>query len=126
MRYLTLIILITLATGCTSVEIQQARPITKGQIFVEEFTGAAGGIVTNVIEIEFQKKGLLTTQNEAKYILSGDSNFPGWTDGIAFELKDKSGNLYFRGNATSGGFLLLREVSKDVAKEICKKFKKSH
>lgn len=97
-----------------------------GQIFVEKFTGPAGEIVTNALEMEFQKKGILTTQDQAKYILTGNAHFPGWNDGIAFQLKDKSDILYFRGSATSGGFLTPTAAGKDVAKKICKKFKKNY
>lgn len=121
-----MIISIVLVTSCTSVEIQQNKSIAPGQIFVEKFTGPAGGIVTNALEMEFHKKGLLATQSQAKYILTGSANFPGWTDGIAFRLKDKNDILYLRGNATSGGFLTPNAAGKDVAKKICKKLKKDY
>ena len=124
MRPLTSIILLLLI-GCVSTDIQQHRPVTAGQIYVSQFTGSAGPIVSNAIQIEFQKQNLLATRDQAKFILTGYADFPGWTDGIAFELKSKKGVLYLRGNATSGGFLVPAIAGKDLAKKIIKKLQEN-
>lgn len=124
MRYLMIIFLLA-TIGCTSVEIQQYSPITTGQIYVSEFTGSAGQIISNAIQIELHKQNFLVSQEQAKFILTGSAYFAGVSDGIAFELRDKKGNLYFRGNATTGGFLSASTAGKDVAKKIIKKIKKN-
>lgn len=122
MRYLTLILPLTLVIGCTSIEIQQTSPITPGQIFVERFTGTYGEIVTSAIEIEFSKKGLLTTRDQAKYILTGNATYSPWTaDTISFNLKDKTKNSYLRGNSVAAG-ALPTAAGKELAKKILKKF----
>ena len=124
-------ILAILVIGCASIEIQQTSPITPGQIFVEKFTGPAGGIVTNALEMEFQKKELLTTRDQAKYILTGNTLFRDsvWDEvysTIIFDLKDKEGNLYLRGNWTTAYMISPTAAGKDVAKKICKKSKKDY
>ncbi len=120
MRYLIIILLLA-TISCISVEVQQYSPITTGQIYVSEFTGSAGQIVSNAIQIELHKQNFLASREQAKFILTGSAHFIGETDGIAFELRDKKGNLYFRGNATTCGFVPPTAAGKDVAKKIIKK-----
>ncbi len=124
MRYLMTILLVGI-TGCTTVEIQQYDPAIIGQIYVSEFTGPAGQIISNAIQIELQKQNLLADQEQTKFILTGNVHISGWAHDlyyICFELKDKNGNFYFRGNATSGASILL-DAGKAIAKKIAKKLK---
>ena len=122
-HFLALSIFLLFVTGCVSTHFGTAKKPISGQIYVETFTGRAGPIISTAIRIEFQKQDLLTSEDKAKFVLTGHSYKTGWSDGSSFELKDKNGVLFLSGTASSGGALIVPEIGKQLAKKIVKKIK---
>ncbi len=119
-------VIVLFFTGCLSTEISQYKPIPPGQVYVSQFTGKAGPLVSNGIQIELQKQKLLApNEDQAEFLLTGHIDFIIYSDGIAFALKDKNDILYLRGNATSGGWLTPMSCGRELAKKISKKFPKN-
>jgi len=119
---LVLCIFLLSVTGCLSSNLHTFRPITSGQIYVETFTGREGPVVSNAIQIELQKRGMLANQGNAEFVLTGHSVSSFWAcDSSSFELTDKNGVIFLSGTATSGGSLTVQTIGKRLAKKIVKK-----